>query len=80
MLSQATVEGPCTTSDNVFDFTCVDEICSFEVIFPLSSCPSRLAQDGVTVSVSATNQLGSGPSSDIHAIGSSRFTINMAAN
>lgn len=63
----ATVDGECTTSNNVSDFTCVDGICSFEVMFPLSSCPSSL--DRVTVSVSASNQLGNGPFSDVYTIG-----------
>ena len=63
----------CTTQKNVSNFTCRDSICMVITELPLSPCP--FSSKAINVSLSATNQLGGGPTSDEETFGMSLFKI-----
>ena len=67
MFSEYTFDSMCIASRNLSDVTCLDDICNIEIELPLSPCP--FSAQTINMSLSATNQLGGGPSSDVYAIG-----------
>ena len=67
MFSEYTFDSKCIASRILSDVTCLDDVCNIEIELPLSPCP--FSAQTINVSLSATNQLGDGPLSDVYAIG-----------
>ena len=67
MLSEYISDNKCIASKNISDVTCFDNVCNIEIDLPLTPC--AFSAETIRVSFSATNQLGSGPLSDVYTIG-----------